>query len=230
MLAVAALLTVAVLGADATPCTEARTRCAYRTGCGYALNNYMFLCSDVLSEPISVCPKPCEHALIALTSTEEGKELMNCQCEDLYCEEAKQRIDVCRSQVLKGAANATSSCRLSQLICLADSQCSTALSFYRKLCRSMYRGRKCSNRCLNSIGILRKQDKAAALTECQCDGYEDFDCPRMQTNLAKLCFHKQPNNHTKKAPIEETVAASATHISMSSVLLLIYFFYNFTYT
>lgn len=77
MWVVAALLVVATLRANATSCTEAQTRCAYRTGCGYALNNYMYLCSEVLSEPTTTCPKPCEHALIALTSTEEGKELMN---------------------------------------------------------------------------------------------------------------------------------------------------------
>ncbi|CAH2042286.1 unnamed protein product, partial [Iphiclides podalirius] len=232
MWVVAALLAVAALRASATSCTEARTRCAYRTGCGYALNNYMYLCSEVLSEPTSVCPKPCEHALIALTSTEEGKELMNCECEDKYCEEAKQRIDVCRSQVLRGAANATSSCRLSQLICLADAQCSTALSYYRQLCRSMYRGRKCSNRCLNSIEILKKQDKAAALTECRCDGDEDFDCPRMQSNLARLCFHKHQKNHTrphKKTPHEETLSAAGL-LRASRWTVYFCLFYRLVYT
>lgn len=72
----AALLAALAADVAGTPCFKARTRCAYRTGCGAALNNYMILCNDVLSEPTSVCPKPCEHALIALTSTEEGKELM----------------------------------------------------------------------------------------------------------------------------------------------------------
>ncbi|KPJ03417.1 Growth arrest-specific protein 1 [Papilio xuthus] len=232
MWAVATLLAVYTLRATAISCTEARTRCAYRTGCGFALNNYMYLCGDVLSEPTSVCPKPCEHALIALTTAEEGKELMNCQCEDEYCEEAKQRIEVCRSQVVKGAANATSSCRLSQMICLADAQCSTALSYYRQLCRSMYRGRKCSNRCLNSIKILKKQEKAAALTECRCDGDEDFDCPRMQSNLARLCFHKHQKNHTsthKKAP-HETNTSTATSLQFSTFLLFICFVYCFSNT
>lgn len=99
--------------------------------------------------------------------------------------------------MLRGAANATSSCRLSQLICLADAQCATALGYYNQLCRSVYRGRKCSNKCRNSIQILRKQEKAAALTACRCDGNEDYDCPRMQNNLARLCFHKHLKNHTK---------------------------------
>lgn len=44
---------------------------------------------------------------------------------------------------------------------------------------------------MNSIDILRKQEKAAALVACRCDGNEDYDCPRMQRNLQRLCFHKK---------------------------------------
>lgn len=231
----AALLAACAAGAVSTPCFEARTRCAYRTGCGAALNNYMILCNDVLSEPTSVCPKPCEHALIALMSTEEGKELMKCECEDEYCLEAKSRIDVCRPSVLRGAANVTSSCRLSQLICTADAQCATALGYYHRLCRAMYRGRKCSHKCLNAIEILRKQEKAAPLTGCQCDGNEDYDCPRMQNNLARLCFHK------KLDPIEEkrktTMPPQVVQVGSSSIatvskrlLVLLTFFSSKFYT
>jgi len=61
-------------------CENARLKCAYRTGCGQALQNYVMSCSFILdSEPriLKYCPEPCQHALIALTSTEEGKNLMN---------------------------------------------------------------------------------------------------------------------------------------------------------
>lgn len=82
-------LLVAVLSlsvaASGTPCEQARMRCAYRTGCGAALSNYMYLCDEVLSKPATVCPKACEHALIALTSTEEGKELMNVSINLYLC-------------------------------------------------------------------------------------------------------------------------------------------------
>lgn len=162
--------------------------------------------------------------------------LLQCQCEDEYCMEAKQRIEVCRPSVLKGAANVTASCSLSQLICLADSQCSTALGYYNDLCRSMYRrGRKCSNKCLNSIEILRKQEKAAALVECRCDGNEDYDCPRMQSNLARLCFHKHTkqkvkghkgnkgeNHHKKVHEVVQVASANSIYLSwlVSSLTLL----------
>ncbi|XP_045777251.1 growth arrest-specific protein 1-like [Maniola jurtina] len=237
LLALACL--TACVGAGGTPCEEARMRCAYRTGCGAALNNYMYLCNEVLTKPASSCPNECGHALIALTSTEEGKELMNCQCEDEYCLEAKQRIDVCRPQVLRGAANATASCRLSQLICLADAQCATALRYYKDLCRSVYRGRKCSNKCLNSIQILRKQEKAAALQACHCDGNEDYDCPKMQNNLARLCFHKHSKNHTKnhergyeekhRKHHQHQVVSSTNSITISSALFLFSTFFTSKY-
>ncbi|KAH9632608.1 hypothetical protein HF086_001851 [Spodoptera exigua] len=164
-------------------------------------------------------------AVYSLRLTQLG--IRPCECEDEYCLEAKQRIDICRPQVMKGAANATSSCSLSQLICLADAQCSTALQYYHRLCRSMFRGRKCSKKCLNSIEILRKQKKAAALTACQCDG-NDYDCPRMQNNLARLCYHKMKNHTTnhdrhgekpKKLPVEEVPVVSAANLVRISGLI-----------
>ena len=57
-------------------CDDARLRCAYRTGCGMALQHYLTRCTLVLQGDISECPESCQHALIALTSTDEGKELM----------------------------------------------------------------------------------------------------------------------------------------------------------
>lgn len=164
-----------------------------------------------------------------------GVNLLQCQCENEYCEEAKQRIDICRPQVLRGAADATSSCRLSQLICLADAQCATALGYYRQLCRSVYRGRKCSSKCLNSIEILRKQEKAAALMVCHCDGNEDYDCPRMQNNVARLCFHKHSKNHTKgyergynekhhKRPPHRDLQSAANPAGVTGLLILVCLF------
>lgn len=97
--------------------------------------------------------------------------------------------------MLRASLNETVSCRVSQLICAADPLCSTALEYYRRFCRSMFHGRKCSHRCLNSIDILRRQDKAAKLSTCKCDGFEEYDCPKVQTNMARLCFHKTKQMH-----------------------------------
>lgn len=54
----------------------------------------------------------------------------------------------------------------------------------------MFYGRKCSFRCKNSIAILKKQEKAAKLDTCRCNGKEEYDCPRIRANMAKLCFNK----------------------------------------
>ncbi|KAM3963261.1 uncharacterized protein ACR2FA_002623 [Aphomia sociella] len=236
----AAVLAAATVAAAAIPCEKAQVQCAYRSGCGTALNNYMMYCNEVLTTPTSKCPEQCEYALIALTSTPEGKELMNCQCENEYCDGMKRRIEICRSQVIKGAANATASCRLSQLICLADSECAAALDYYRRLCWSMYEGRKCSRKCRNSIGILRKQEKAAALSACQCNGDEDYDCKKMQNNFDRLCVHNKHGNHhkgkrKKLKDLEETAtsipdvvkgADSVAALSHLTILISVYITFN----
>lgn len=173
-------------------CEEARLKCLFRDGCGMALTNYIGGCSSVLNGPADHCPEVCQHSLIALTSTEEGKELMQCQCNDELCEETKRRVEICRPSVMMANRNETVvSCTVAQWICAADSSCSTALSYYNKYCRSMFHGKKCSRRCMNSISILRRQEKAAKLKTCKCDGREDYNCPLIQNNMAKLCFHKK---------------------------------------
>lgn len=99
---------------------------------------------------------------------------------------------MCRPQVLIANKNETVvSCRVAQWICAADALCTTALDYYNRFCRLMFHGKKCTHRCMNSISILRRQDKAAKLNSCKCDGFEDYDCPQIQSNMAKLCFHKK---------------------------------------
>jgi growth arrest-specific protein 1 len=192
MVSVAAL----VGAATSLPCEQARMRCAYRVGCGMALQNYVVGCSGVLQgPPPTQCPEICHHSLIALTSTEEGKDLMNCKCSDEYCEDQKLRSEICRPEVMKTIGSPVVSCRVAQWICAADTQCSTALKYYNQYCRAMFHGKKCTPRCNNSISILRRQEKAAKLTTCKCDGFEDYDCRGIQKNMAKLCFHKHNHHH-----------------------------------
>lgn len=74
MVSVASLMGIAA----AIPCEEARIKCAFRMGCGTALQNYVVGCSGVLQGAYPThCPEICHHSLIALTSTDEGKALMN---------------------------------------------------------------------------------------------------------------------------------------------------------
>lgn len=87
VLAAGALLWTSGGGSEArgrqASCEEARLKCAYRTGCGMALQNYMVGCSSVLRDSGDHCPEACQHALIALTSTDEGKDLMTVSCRKL---------------------------------------------------------------------------------------------------------------------------------------------------
>lgn len=66
-------------------CEEAKMKCAYRTGCGKALQHYVLGCAPELQG--NDCSETCQHALIALTSTDEGKELMTvriCVCVHIH--------------------------------------------------------------------------------------------------------------------------------------------------
>lgn len=58
------------------PCDQANLKCAYRTGCGSALQSYLVQCASIHQGDSTECPESCQHALIALTSTDEGKDLM----------------------------------------------------------------------------------------------------------------------------------------------------------
>lgn len=107
------------------------------------------------------------------------------------------------------------SCTVAQWICEADALCSKALEYYNEYCRSMFHGKKCSHRCRNSISILRRQEKAAKLTTCKCDGQEDYDCPLIQSNMARLCFHVHPtppeviSSSSSSTTTERTVSLAA---------------------
>ena len=67
---------VELLRNNSKNCGDARMDCAYRTGCGTALQHYVTHCTPVLQGRIKQCPIPCLHALIGLSSTDEGQDLM----------------------------------------------------------------------------------------------------------------------------------------------------------
>lgn len=106
-------------------------------------------------------------------------------------------MEICRPQVINAIQNDTVPCRFAQWICAADPQCSTALDYYNQYCKSMFHGKKCSRRCQNSISILQRQDKAAKLNTCRCDGQETYPCRKIQLNMQRLCF---PHEHQHRHP------------------------------
>ncbi|RZF44178.1 hypothetical protein LSTR_LSTR003818 [Laodelphax striatellus] len=217
---------------NSSSCEAVRLKCIYNAGCSMALQNYMYGCSAVMhaDPPYQHCPEPCQLSLIALTSTDDGRRLMTCHCkeDDNYCKASKARIEVCRPGVERAHLKETAvSCQVAQQICAADSQCLTALDYYHRFCRSMFEGRKCSYRCKNSISILRRQQKAAKLDTCLCDGQdkEKHECRKIRTNMDKLCFrrthHHNATSSTEQPPLvsvndennELLVAAAAAHAS-----------------
>ncbi|XP_011498621.1 PREDICTED: growth arrest-specific protein 1-like [Ceratosolen solmsi marchali] len=179
------------------PCNEARLKCAFRTGCGRALQFYLTHCASQLQGDVSDCPEICQYALIGLMSTDQGKELMTCDCakDDVLCTLPKSQVEICRASVTTMMNRTRLSCRAATSICNADVLCSTALQYYNENCKRMFLGKKCTKRCRNSMNILRRQEKAAKLNTCFCDGAEEYDCNAIHRNMDELCFNKPPQQH-----------------------------------
>lgn len=198
-------------------CEVARTRCAYRMGCGMALQSYMISCADLISNRTNVCSVKCQTALIALMSTEEGEDLIDCDCDgSSFCQLNKERIEVCRSEVMRARAeDSVISCQTARAICLADLPCSTALNYYYNRCRMLFQTipgtkRRCTKLCKNSLDILSRQEKAAKMKTCYCEGSEDFNCQRIKESTEQLCLN--PEEISNSIPIFPSSTSSASRI------------------
>jgi hypothetical protein len=109
-------------------------------------------------------------------------------------------IEACRPSVIYATREDTVvSCTEARWICSADAECGKALEYYHLYCRSMFRGRKCSQRCKNSLSILRRQEKAAKLRLCECEANEQIDsfqCSDIKQNMEELCFEPETEQET----------------------------------
>ena len=147
-----------------------------------------------------ICTDRCKNTLVGLTSTPEGQKLMNCDCDgDLECEVAKINIEACRDSVLHATKNGTIvSCTEARWICSADAECGKALEYYQLYCQSMFRGRKCTQRCKNSWNILQRQEKAEKLVHCECQNdelFDTFECQTIKENMESLCVDQDDINN-----------------------------------
>ena len=221
--------------AHTVSCTAATLACAKRDGCGSALEQYLVSCGDLVTGPAPApapsCSQHCRLSLIALLSTPEGARLMQCECEDSACRQQKARIEPCRAEVTWSTrADTLVSCTAATWICGADSSCATALRYYHANCRRMFSGEKCGRRCKNSLDILLRQQAAAKLATCYCEGSEDFECVNIRRNTDVLCFGKKDplldtldtdnslDSVQDKAPPARTAGASG-HRSEGLVIL-----------
>ena len=95
--------------------------------------------------------------------------LLQCDCEgDPECEMARRQIESCRASVVYATRHDTVvSCTEAQWICGADSECGKALEYYNFNCRAMFRGKRCSQRCKNSLTILSRQRAATKPADCR---------------------------------------------------------------
>lgn len=58
-------------------CEEVRLQCAFAPSCSMALHTYFNKCDKMLQDDSTKCPQSCLYALVALTSTAAGKQMMD---------------------------------------------------------------------------------------------------------------------------------------------------------
>lgn len=181
-------------------CEEVQMRCAQRKGCGSALHAYLYQCAEVIQAGATQCPSPCQRALAALTSTDEGRGLTDCECgENDVCRKSKLRVEVCREAVEKLIApGARIPCSVAFWMCEAEPQCGTALAYYYRYCRGAFHGKRCTPRCNNSLAILNRQPRSDTLRSCYCDGSEEFPCQKIRDRTDQLCYGRQEPSTTPK--------------------------------
>lgn len=201
-------------------CDQAYNKCALRNVCEPALKAYNNSCQDLIYDRTSQCSVKCLKVMIALRSSEEGDDLINCDCQgDEYCLQRKQSSKVCRPQVEEAVDPKTIvSCSKASWICMADQLCSTALEYYYRFCQSSFSQGHCSMRCNNSLSILYRQPKASKLVNCHCDGSEEFPCVKYKTLTERLCLNKSLSPTTDEPQMEEDLELNMTNDSETFVL------------
>lgn len=101
----------------------------------------------------------------------------------------KSRLEVCRPLVVEMARNETVvPCELAQWLCMVDPVCDAALGYYTTYCKRMIQGSVCTERCLNSIEILQRQESAAKMNRCRCTGRLTVECLRNKERMVRLCY------------------------------------------
>lgn len=101
----------------------------------------------------------------------------------------KARVEVCRPFVMEASKNETVvPCELASWVCTVDPVCSAALGYYQTYCRRMLTGVACTERCLNSVEILQRQEKASKMNRCRCTGKSAVDCLRQKERMVRLCY------------------------------------------
>ena len=214
--------------AHEVPCNDAYLACAYRGGCGAALQSYMLNCASLREGVTERCGRQCQLALVALLSTPEGERMMECTCSspnraaEQQCLQEKARVEPCREEVTWHTRDDTRvSCTAASWICAADPLCSTAMAYYQDNCKAMFKGRKCGKRCKNSLDIMLRQHAAAKLSTCYCEGSEDFDCAAVRLHTDVLCFGKKVvAEEVENNEVDVAVIASGSRRPEAAVALV----------
>ncbi|XP_061192682.1 growth arrest-specific protein 1 homolog [Saccostrea echinata] len=193
-------------------CHDIENRCNSHLRCGNALHNFQLVCGRQLAGETNECTEECQRALITLVSRDDGYEYINCDCKKHRgkysdCDERKQNLQVCKSALdavdRNNDPSKPISCSIALWICVTDSECSSALVYYKSHCGNLKEIGSCPERCNTTINILYQQKYALKLQNCICDELlEDFNCYELQQNTKEYCFKNRYSivNNNKRSP------------------------------
>merc|ERR1712107_202353 len=88
---------------------------------------------------------------------------------------------------------------------------------------AMFKGRKCSKKCKNSLDIMLRKKSAAKLTTCYCEGTEDYDCSAVRLHTDVLCFGKEVAEVVETNEVEK-VQSGGVKITGKTLIVLASFF------
>ncbi|XP_023214711.1 growth arrest-specific protein 1-like [Centruroides sculpturatus] len=169
-------------------CDEVVDRCTEEIPCGMTLHNYRISCQRERYGLIRECSEFCLKSVIALATTPQGYDLWDCECgRDVYCHTVRNRTGWCWNPAGRTRMESIPvDCKSALSICRADSVCLEAYYYYKRLCRSMLEGEKCTRRCEYSISVLNRQTSGWRLKDCICS---DDNCREERSKQTRLCVN-----------------------------------------
>ncbi|XP_064486153.1 uncharacterized protein LOC135398698 [Ornithodoros turicata] len=190
------LLLISTASSSKLLCEDVQLACISRLPCSMALHGHRLDCKHELSgRTPGQCSVPCRQSLISLASTEEGFDLLKCDCgTDAFCKALDHRVSTCwwqRPPCSRDNLSPRPSCSRLVSYCVGDAVCASAWDYYRRFCHEVLDGGsdKCHARCKNSVSVLLRMEQTHRLLDCVCDSAVSRNvCARELNKVRTLCF------------------------------------------
>ncbi|OWA50891.1 hypothetical protein BV898_15394 [Hypsibius exemplaris] len=165
-------------------CKAAQHECQIEHSCGLQYHSVLIRCRPNSETLHGTCSDDCQLALRNLEQgTKEGKIFIHCDCtvsdshDATYCENHHSLFSCLpintQANSLEGLEPKPATCNDARRYCENDWICREALHYYEVVCEKGFHDSSpddCpTERCLDSLRILKRQQYALSLDGCLCD-------------------------------------------------------------